>query len=78
MVHGTTLHGVQALAPAQRCQATDLLRPRRRHRRGVPPEAASRPLSIGAVGLGAGTVATFVRPGDSMRFFEIDPLVASR
>jgi spermidine synthase len=28
------------------------------------------------VGLGAGTVATFVRRSDSMRFFEIDPLVA--
>jgi SAM-dependent methyltransferase len=31
--------------------------------------------SIGVVGLGVGTVATYERPGDSMTFFEIDPAV---
>jgi len=39
-------------------------------------EEAKGPRRIGAVGLGAGTVASFVRAGDSMRFFEIDPLIA--
>jgi spermidine synthase len=33
-------------------------------------------MRMGAVGLGTGTVAAFTRPADSLRFFEIDPLVA--
>ena len=32
-------------------------------------------LRIGAVGLGAGAIAAYGRPGDSYRFFEIDPTV---
>jgi len=32
-------------------------------------------LRIGAVGLGTGSVAAYVRPGDRLTFFEIDPLV---
>ena len=31
--------------------------------------------NIGVVGLGAGTVAAYGRPGDRMRFYEINPLV---
>jgi spermidine synthase len=31
---------------------------------------------LGVVGLGAGAVSPYVRAGDSLRFFEIDPLVA--
>jgi spermidine synthase len=38
-------------------------------------QARQPALSIGAIGMGAGTVATYTRPGDKMRFFEIDPLV---
>ena len=37
---------------------------------------AERPsLRIGAVGLGAGAIAAYGRPGDTYRFFEIDPTV---
>jgi len=32
-------------------------------------------LRIGAVGLGVGTVAAYARPGDSLRFYEINPQV---
>jgi hypothetical protein len=77
MVHGTTLHGAQALTPALRCRATTYYTPRTVIGRVFRTEQARKPaLRMGAVGLGAGTVATFVRPGDSLRFFEIDPLVA--
>ncbi len=34
-------------------------------------------MRIGAVGLGAGAVAAYGRPGDSFQFFEIDPTVVS-
>ena len=37
-------------------------------------ELADRPnLRIGAVGLGVGTIATYARPGDTLRFYEINP-----
>jgi len=76
MVHGTTLHGAQALAPALKCRPTSYYAPGTVIGDVFRREQARGPLHIGAVGLGAGTVAGFVRPGDSMRFFEIDPLVA--
>ena len=76
MVHGTTLHGAQALSPRRRCQATTYYAPPTVIGTVFHREQARGPLRIGVVGLGAGTVATFVRPGDSLRFFEIDPLVA--
>jgi SAM-dependent methyltransferase len=77
MVHGTTLHGAQMQTPARRCEATTYYTPRTVIGRVFATEQARKPhLRIGAVGLGAGTVATFVRPTDSMRFYEIDPLIA--
>ncbi|MCL2105376.1 MAG: fused MFS/spermidine synthase, partial [Kiritimatiellaeota bacterium] len=33
------------------------------------------PMNVGVVGLGAGTLAAYGRPGDLFRFFEIDPQV---
>ena len=34
-----------------------------------------RPRSIGVIGLGAGTLAAYGKPGDRIRFYEIDPAV---
>src|SRR5262249_6889330 len=34
-----------------------------------------RPRNIGVVGLGAGTIAAYGRPGDHIRFYEINPEV---
>ena len=34
-----------------------------------------QPLRVGVVGLGVGTLAVYARPGDSMRFYEINPAV---
>jgi spermidine synthase len=76
MVHGTTLHGAQAQRPALKCRPTSYYAPGTVIGTVFHREEARGPLRIGAVGLGAGTVASFVRPQDSMRFFEIDPLVA--
>jgi len=76
MVNGSTLHGAQAERRSQRCIPTTY------YGHGTPigqvllAEQTMRPgLKIGAVGLGAGTVATYTRPTDALRFFEIDPLV---
>jgi len=44
---------------------------------GPNPSAspAVRPRSIGVIGLGAGTLAAYGRPGDRIRFYEINPAV---
>ena len=34
------------------------------------------PLDVRVVGLGAGSLAAYERPGDDFRFYEIDPLIA--
>jgi SAM-dependent methyltransferase len=36
---------------------------------------ADRPRNIGVIGLGAGTIAAYGRPGDHIRFYEINPAV---
>ena len=36
----------------------------------------NRPRNIGVIGLGAGTIAAYGRPGDRIRFYEINPAVA--
>jgi len=40
-----------------------------------PPRIAGKPIHIGVVGLGVGTIASYGRPGDAIRFYEIDPNV---
>ena len=35
----------------------------------------STPIRVGIVGLGAGVLAAFCRPGDSFHYYEIDPLI---
>ena len=38
---------------------------------------ADRPRTIGVIGLGAGTVAAYGKPGDRIRFYEINPAVVA-
>jgi hypothetical protein len=77
LYHGTTLHGAQALAPARRCTPMTYYAPATAIGQTFAFTQARRPATrMGVVGLGAGSVAAYVRPGDSLRFFEIDPLVA--
>ena len=75
--HGRILHGAQFLDPVRRTLATtyygqssgvDVAIREHSHRK------AGRPLRIGVVGLGAGTVAAWGRRGDRVRFFEINPI----
>jgi hypothetical protein len=73
--HGRVPHGTQYTAPGKRRLATGYYSDRsgaglvlrhfpRQHRR-----------RIGLVGLGAGTLTTFARDGDTMRIYEINPEV---
>ena len=76
MVHGSTLHGAQAQNPAQRCIPTTYYGPGTPIATTIRTVQALHPaMHMGAVGLGTGTVAAFTRPGDTLQFFEIDPLM---
>ena len=77
LAHGTTLHGQQFTDPARRLMPGTYYGPGSAV--GIvlanAPRLASPAARIGVVGLGAGTLACYARPGQSWRFFEIDPLV---
>lgn len=73
--HGGITHGVQMLAANLRRHPTAYYG--RQSGVGVAirslaPGAAHR---IGAIGLGAGTLAAYAEPGDLVRFYEINPMV---
>jgi SAM-dependent methyltransferase len=77
LVHGTTMHGMQHQASGRETEPLSYYAPRS----GVglalkaAPELFGPAARIGAVGLGTGTLACYSRPGQSWRFYEIDPAV---
>lgn len=78
--HGRITHGAQLLAPSMRKEATTYFA----RGSGIevaigrhPRRQAGLPLTIGVIGLGAGTIAAWGGPGDTMRFFEINPEVVA-
>jgi predicted O-methyltransferase YrrM len=76
MTHGTTLHGAQQIQGPYHCRPLVYYAPEAPIGQVFAAEMARKPaLSMGVVGLGAGSVAAYTRPGDTLRFFEIDPLV---
>jgi len=76
LAHGTTLHGAQAQAPEHRCRPLVYYAPETPIGQVFAAKRAEKAsLTIGAVGLGTGTVASYVRAEDRLTFFEIDPLM---
>jgi hypothetical protein len=76
LVHGTTTHGAQYLDSARR------LIPQTYYHPSGPVGQIFTALDtqlagkgIGAIGLGAGTILCYSKPGENWTFFEIDPLV---
>jgi hypothetical protein len=85
LVHGTVTHGVQYTSPERRHETISYYGPGsgvylaekylRRDLIAQHPEAAGPSLRVGVIGLGAGSLAAYARPGDVFRFYEINPLV---
>lgn len=77
LMHGTTLHGVQSRVPGRETLPTTYYV----EKSGIglamraAPDLFGRNARIGVVGLGAGTLACYARPGQSWRYYEIDPVV---
>src|SRR5581483_4232068 len=73
--HGTITHGVQFLIPEFRHRPTTYYA--RNSGIGLTWYSlySTGPLKMGIVGLGAGTLAAYGRGGDTLRFYDINPLV---
>ena len=73
---GTIVHGEQFLAAARARQPTTYYGPASGVGVALRVEGhANKRLRVGVIGLGAGTIATYGRPGDWYQFYEINPLV---
>lgn len=73
--HGVTRHGAQFVDPARRREPTSYFGPQSGAGLVLAHFRPDAPRRIGILGLGAGTLAAYARPGDSFRFYEINPLV---
>ncbi len=80
MAHGNTIHGVQFQSPDKRGTPTMYYSPDsgvglaiRQHPEFVKHQ---RPLRVGIIGLGAGTLCCYAREHDVYRYYEIDPLIS--
>ncbi len=83
LTHGTTIHGAQQIADDNGEAIVGRPRPLTYYHENSPMAAAIRSirvrkdsaLSVAVIGLGAGSLACYVMPGEAWKFFEIDPLV---
>jgi hypothetical protein len=73
LYNGSTLHGVEFLSPGRNRLPTTYYGPQSGV--GQVLTASGRARRVAVVGLGAGTLATYGRDGDSFRFYEINPAV---
>jgi len=80
LVHGRVNHGMQLRNPKYRYAATSYygvesgvgIAIKLLPQRVLDPPT---PIHVGVVGLGVGTLATYAKPGDRFRFYEINPQV---
>jgi hypothetical protein len=74
LMHGVIMHGEQYLEPNLKRMPTSYYGPDA----GVGLAIRyykDRPLRLGVIGLGTGTLAAWGKPGDTFRFYELDPHV---
>ncbi len=74
IVHGAISHGAQFREPKESQRPTAYYGPNSGIGRCLLN--LTGPRRVGVIGLGAGTLAAYSRPGDRFRFYEINPLVA--
>ena len=79
--HGSTLHGMQFTDPKARQRPTTYFTEisgvgRTLQYYQESAAVSGKPLRVGVIGLGAGTLAAWIsKPGQTIRFYEIDPEV---
>ncbi len=75
LLHGNIDHGEQSLDPVRAKEPATYYCRDSGVGFALKEAAAQGPMRVGVVGLGAGTLAAYARPGDYFRFYEINPLV---
>jgi len=76
LMHGTILHGSQYLQPDLARRPTTYYTQTSGVGRALESmHPTTRPLKIGVIGLGTGTLATYGSKGDIYRFYDINPAV---
>jgi hypothetical protein len=76
LIHGTILHGTQYLLPEFAHKPTTYYTPTSGIGRAIESlHPTVRPLKIGVIGLGTGTIAVYGSKGDIYRFYDINPAV---
>ena len=73
LTHGGTTHGTQFTSQSRRSLATSYYGPNSAV--GMELGRSRGPSRIGLVGLGAGTLSAYGKPGDSFRYYEINAAV---
>lgn len=74
LIHGTIQHGAQFLSWPENRNPTTYYG--RKSGIGIALEyCCNGPKRVGVIGLGTGTLAAYGKPGDSFRFYEINPQV---
>jgi hypothetical protein len=78
MYHGAIMHGGQLLGDSFRNTPADYFSPGSGYGRvfaSLREMQPNKPLSVGVIGLGAGVIAAWMKPGDRLVFYEISPRV---
>jgi len=78
MYHGGIMHGGQLLGDSFRNTPADYFNPNSgygRTFRALRDLAPKQPLNVGVIGLGAGVIGAWMKPGDALVFYEISPRV---
>jgi SAM-dependent methyltransferase len=75
LIHGTISHGSELTGPNSGRIATAYYGEASGVSRAIRALDETGPLRIGVVGLGAGVIATLARAGDTLHYYEINPLV---
>ncbi|MBL8517845.1 MAG: fused MFS/spermidine synthase [Betaproteobacteria bacterium] len=78
LVHGGILHGEQYMQPEYRAAATTYYKTSSGIGKSILLKQqllGEKPMKVGVIGLGTGTIATYGRKGDTYRFYDINPEV---
>lgn len=75
LLHGTINHGSQVLDEKLRYVPTSYYGTNSGVGRAIRALQTRGPIRVGSIGLGAGVLTTYGRPGDVYRVYEINPLV---
>jgi SAM-dependent methyltransferase len=75
LIHGTINHGTQLLSPDGGRVPTSYFGDTSGINRAIRAKGEKGPIRLGILGLGAGVTATLARQGDTLHYYEINPLI---